>query len=162
SIRLDLARPPPRSTLFPYTTLFRSRERRLDRNVGLRLRKAAEQIELERVGQPLLKSRRELIEFGLALARIAFGTDIDIVEIGRDKIVVRIDHIIGDIDAALVAAQQHLSPIFVPRFLEGRIEAVDRDFGVLARFELNRCRCTEALAVVADEAVARNARMEGL
>src|SRR5690606_40105462 len=83
SIRLDLARPPPRSTLFPYTTLFRSRERRLDRNVGLRLRKAAEQIELERVGQPLLKSRRELIEFGLALARIAFGTDIDIVEIGR-------------------------------------------------------------------------------
>src|SRR3546814_16726594 len=55
-------RRPPRSTrtdtLFPYTTLFRS------------LRKAAEQAELESIDQPLFEPRRNLIEFGFALARI--------------------------------------------------------------------------------------------
>src|SRR3546814_9417218 len=61
----------------------------------------------------------------------------------------------------LFAAQQHLAPKFVARFLEGRIEAVDRDFGVFARLPLDRRGRAEAFAVVTDEAVARDARVKG-
>src|SRR3546814_16735243 len=53
------------------------------------------------------------------------------------------------------------SYLFVARLLEGRIEAVDRDFGVLARLPLDRRGRAEAFAVVTDEAVARDARVKG-
>src|SRR3546814_21191580 len=99
--------------------------------------------------------------FGLALARIAFGADIDIVEVGGDEVVVAVDRVIRNVDRFLFAAQQHFAPKFVARFLEGRIEADDRDFGVFARLPLDRRRGAEPLAVLADEAIARDARLKG-
>src|SRR3546814_20256178 len=54
------------------------RERRFDRDIGLRLRKAAEQVELETVGQPPFEPQRKLRDFGIARARIAFGADLEI------------------------------------------------------------------------------------
>src|SRR3546814_8386369 len=81
---------------------------------------------------------------------------IDIVEVGGDEVVVAVDRVVRHVDRIFFAAQQHLAPKFVARFLEGRIEAVDRDFGVLARLPLDQRGRAEAFAVVTDEAVARD------
>eukprot|EP01137_Pigoraptor_chileana_P022768 Opistho-2@88051 len=90
-----------------------------------------------------------------------FGAHPRVVERRRDQIIVAVDFVIADVDRAFVAAQQHLGPTLAALMLEARIKPVERDLGRIARRELDRPGDAEALLVVRDFAVARDARMEG-
>src|SRR3712207_6996632 len=54
-----MIRRPPRSTLFPYTTLFRSHERRDDLAVGLTRRAVGSEVDDRRFGRRALALRRD-------------------------------------------------------------------------------------------------------
>src|SRR3546814_19005703 len=83
-------------------------QRGLDRNIGIRPRETAAQLGAERVAELVVDRPRKLIEFGLAFAMIALGTDVDIVEIGGNDAVVAVAHIVGDVDLIFFAPQQQI------------------------------------------------------
>src|SRR3546814_11524825 len=66
-------------------------ERRFHRNIGLRFGDAAQQIDRARVGQPLFEPARNLIAFGLALARIAFVAEIRLIGVEDEEVVVAVE-----------------------------------------------------------------------
>src|SRR5205085_8635895 len=75
---------PPRSTLFPYTTLFRSAKARGDRDVGLRERPKQARDLLERETYPAVGNRKGHGDFGLAdsgLADFSFA-DVGLADFG--------------------------------------------------------------------------------
>ena len=131
------------------------------RNVGGRLREAAEHREAERVRHILIPAAAELVEFRFRLTLVMLGPHPRVVERAGDEVVLRIVHGVDEVDRTLVGTQQHLRPFLLARFLEARIEAVDRDLGCLRRRPLDAAGDTETLATMEYFAIARDARVEG-
>src|SRR5207237_3724421 len=109
----------------------------------------------------LIPAAADLVEFRLGLAKIMFAADPGVVERAGHHRIVGVDGEIGQVDRALVRAQQDLAPLLLPGLAEARIEGVDRDAGGVAWLELDAAGEAEPLAVVPHRAVARNARVEG-
>src|SRR3712207_8910718 len=72
-----MIRRPPRSTLFPYTTLFRSRDRRrgeLDEDVGIRHPRAPARVHVDLVREPVaLAADRKSTRLNSSHANISYA-----------------------------------------------------------------------------------------
>ena len=137
-------------------------DRGFDRDGRVGLGEAREQRGAEIVAERLLDGTRNLVEIGFAFAVIALVADPRILEIGTDDVVVAIDDIVREVDFVLVRTQQDFTPILVAVFLEVGIERVELDIGAIRRAELDCRGRAKAFAVVIDQAVARDARVESV
>ncbi len=122
-------------------------ESRFDRDVGVRLREAAQRGEAEGVAKVLVPGRAELVELSFRFAQVAFGADP-----GVDRI--------HEVEAAFVRPGENFQPLLGTVFLERGVQTVDRELGAVGRLELDRARQAEAAAVMLDHAVARDAGVE--
>src|SRR5260221_11182626 len=101
-----MIRRPPRSTLFPYTTLFRSERRLEDRHAGLERFGEALLLLVQRGGDALLLA----LQFGIGIAHLAREVGNELVEEG-----LLLAELVAVAHRAPGDAAQHVAAAFVAR-----------------------------------------------